>query len=95
MVRAEIISNQSVQDYIVELLEQEIPGIEYTLIPDIQGKGGKTKKLGDSIWAELNFVLFTYVNEEDAKKIKAIILAVRKHFPKEGLSLFFTKGELV
>ena len=95
MIRAEIISNQSVQDFIVELLEAEIPDIQYTLIPDIQGKGGKTKKLGDAIWAELNFVLFTYVEEEDAKKIKAIVNAVRKRFPKEGITLFFAKGELI
>ena len=46
--RAEIISNQSVQDDIIELLEQEIEGIQYTVLPDAQGRGGKAKKLGDS-----------------------------------------------
>ena len=36
--RIEIVSNQSVQDEIIELMEQEIPEIEYTLIPTVQGR---------------------------------------------------------
>ena len=90
MYRAEIISNQSVQDDIVELLEAEIPGVQYTIV-DVQGRGGHSKILGDSTWTEMNFDLFTYVNEENAKKIKAIVAAVINHFPKEGISLFFTE----
>ena len=93
MYRAEIISNQSVEDDIVELLEEELPQIQYTIIPDCQGRGSKTKKLGDTVWPEMNFTLFTYVDLEDAKKIKAIIQAVRQKFPSEGISLFFTKCE--
>jgi len=90
--RAEIISNQSVQDDIVELLEQEIEGIQYTVIPDAQGRGGKSKKLGDTVWPEMNFVLFCYVDLEGAKKIKAIFNAVKEKFPQEGISLFFAEG---
>lgn len=37
--RAEIISNQSVQDDILELLEQEIPGIQYTVYQILMGAG--------------------------------------------------------
>lgn len=92
LYRAEIISNQSVQDDIVELLEQEIKNIQYTIIPDAQGKGMSSKKLGDTTWPEMNFILFTYVNEADAKKVSAIIKAVKARFPKEGISVFFTEG---
>ena len=92
LYRAEIISNQSVQDDITELLEQEIPGIEYTVIPEIHGRGVRTKKLGDTVWPEMNFVLFTYVEEEAAKKIKTIVEGLKKRFPNEGISLFFTKA---
>lgn len=88
--RAEIISNQSVQDDVIELMEQEIPGIEYTVITDVQGSGNHSKKMGDSVWPEMNFDLFTYVDESSAKKIKAIIQAVKEKFPQEGISLFFT-----
>ncbi len=91
--RAEIISNQSVMDDVTELLEAEIPDFEYTMIPECHGKGLNTKKLGDTIWPEMNFVLFSYVSLEEAKKIKEIISRLCQRFPKEGISLFFTKVE--
>ncbi len=93
MYRAEIISNQSVQEDIIELLEQELPSIQYTLIPEIHGRGGRTKKLGDTVWPEMNFILFAYVEKEAALKIKAVVEAVKQRFPNEGISLFFTKAE--
>ena len=92
LYRAEIISNQSVQEDIVERLEKALPSIEYTVIPEIHGRGQRTKKLGDTVWPEMNFVLFTYVEEEAACKIKEIVEAVKQRFPNEGISLFFTKG---
>ena len=93
LYRAEIISNQSVQEDITELLEKEIPSIQYTVIPEIHGRGMRTKKLGDTIWPEMNFVLFSYVEKEDAVKVKEVVEAVKKRFPNEGISLFFTKAE--
>lgn len=90
--RAEIISNQSVQEDITELLEQEIPEIQYTVFPDVQGRGIHSKKLGSAAWPEQNFVLYAYIDKAGAKKIKAIIRAVKQKFPNEGISLFFTKG---
>ena len=59
-------------------MEQEIPEIEYTLIPTVQGRGRSSKKLGDTTWPEQNFVLFAYVEKEVALKVKAIISAVKK-----------------
>ena len=93
MFRAEIISNQSVQEDIIERLEKEIPSIEYTVIPELHGRGIRTKKLGDTIWPEMNFVLFTYIDDDNAQKIKEVVADVKKRFPKEGISLFFTKAE--
>ncbi len=93
--RAEIISNQSVEDDIIELLEQEIPEIEYTVLPVTHGRGARAKKLGSTVWPEQNFVLFTYVSREEALKIQAIIRAVKQKFPGEGISVFFSKSELV
>ena len=93
MYRAEIVSNQSVQDDITERLEKEIPDIQYTLIPEVQGRGLKTKKLGDTVWPEMNFILFAYIEDGDAKKVKDVIAQVKERFPNEGISLFFTKGE--
>ena len=93
MYRVEIISNQSVQEDITELLEKELPSIQYTLIPEVQGRGLRTKKSGDTIWPEMNFVLFAYVEKEAAVKIKEVVAAVKERFPNEGISLFFTKAE--
>ena len=93
LYRAEIISNQSVQEDITERLEEAIPSIEYTVIPEIHGRGMRTKKLGDTVWPEMNFVLFTYVEKEDALKVKEVVTAVKERFPNEGISLFFTKAE--
>ena len=93
LYRAEIISNQSVEEDITERLEKEIPSIQYTVIPEIHGRGGRTKKLGDTVWPEMNVVLFSYVEKEAALKVKEVVEAVKERFPNEGISLFFTKAE--
>ena len=93
LYRAEIISNQSVEEDIIERLEKEVRSVQYTVIPEIHGRGGRTKKLGDTVWPEMNFVLFSYVEKEDALKVKAVVEAVKERFPNEGISLFFTKAE--
>lgn len=88
--RAEIIANQSVQDDIIDLLEENVENIEYTVIPGVMGKGSHSKKLGDTVWPELNFILFVYTDSQGAEKITEIIKEVKARFPKEGISLFFT-----
>lgn len=93
MIRAEIISNQSVQEDIIEALEREINGIEYTVIPEIFGRGKRTKKLGDTIWPEMNFLLFTYVEDSDAIQIKNLVEKMKERFPNEGISVFFVRAE--
>ena len=90
--RAEIISNQSVEDDIIERLEENIPDIQYTILNDVHGKGLKARKMGSAAWPEQNFILYAYVDADAARKIKAMIEEVKVKFPKEGISLFFTKG---
>lgn len=93
MYRVEIIANQSVQDDIIESLEENIPNFLYTTIPLVTGRGKKTYKLGTSSWPEVNFALFAYIEKADAQKVKAIIKAVKKQFPDEGIKLFFVKAK--
>lgn len=93
--KVEIISNQSIQDDIIELLEQEISDIQYTILPECHGSGAESKKLGDMTWPEMNFILFSYVDYEKAKKIKKIMEAIKQKFPKEGISWFFSKSEIL
>jgi hypothetical protein len=93
MYKAEIISNQSIQDNIIELLNERIKDFQYTIIPEVYGSGINTKKFGDTVWPEMNFVMFAYVEKEEAKLIKKTIDELKKRFPREGISVFFTKSE--
>lgn len=93
--RAEIISNQSVMEDIVECLENEITNFEYTIIENAQGSGISTKKLGNTVWPEMNFILFVYTDLENAKKIKDVMEKLKAKYPREGMNCFFTKSEVL
>jgi len=88
MKRLEIIASESVQSEVVAALRKAVPRIEYTLILDAHGVGRKTHKEGTNVWPELNFVLFSYLDDEDAKSAIAALDGVRKRFPGEGISAF-------
>lgn len=94
MYRAEIIANQSVQDDIIEILEEHIPNIMYTIIPLVNGKGRDNYKLGSSTWPETNFLLLSYIEDSDKPKVSAIVKAVKEKFRDEGIKLFFVKAEI-
>jgi len=93
--RAEIISNQSVMEDIIECLQNVIPDFEYTIIENAQGSGLSSKKLGNTVWPEMNFILFTYTDLENAKKIKDTMETLKAKYPREGMNCFFTKGEIL
>ena len=93
MTRCEIIANQSVQDEIVSLMEEHIPGVLYTIIPTVVGRGKASYKMGSSTWPETNFVLISYIEDEHVGKMKAIVKAVKERFKGEGTKLFLVKAE--
>ncbi|MBO6176174.1 MAG: hypothetical protein J6O39_01340 [Treponema sp.] len=93
MYRAEIIANQSVQDDIIEVLEENIPGILYTTVPLVTGRGKSSYKLGTSTWPETNFLMISYIEDEEKAAVKKIIAAVKEKFPDEGIKVFFVKSE--
>ena len=93
MYRMEIIANKSVQEDIQETLEQYISGILYTTVPLVYGRGGDDYKLGTSTWPETNFILVTYVEDNQIEIVKACIKAVKKKFKNEGIKLFAVKAE--
>lgn len=86
--RVEIIANQSVQEEILGGIETAIPGVLYTMIPVVHGKGSEDRKLGTSTWPETNFLLITYVSASDEDKIMHEVENVRKKFPTEGIAIF-------
>ncbi len=93
MYRAEIIANQSVQDDIIEALEDHIPDILYTVLPLVHGRGGSDRKLGSTTWPESNFVLFSYVPDDAVPVVRAVVTAIKQKFPDEGIKLFFVHAE--
>jgi len=86
--RCEIIANQSVEDDMIDLLEEHIEGIQYTLNEEIYGRGTRSRKLGTTTWPEMNFVLYTYVCSDNLTSVQAVVEAVQKKFPGEGVQLF-------
>lgn len=88
MIRIEIIANQSVQEDIVENLEQVIPGFLYTIIPLANGRGKKTYKLGTVTWPETNFILLAYADDELEKTVAHVVRYIKLKFPEEGIKLF-------
>ena len=93
MTRCEIIANQSVQDEIVSLMEEHIPGVLYTIIPTVVGRGKNSYKMGNGTWPETNFILVSYIEDENVAMMKAIIKAVKERFTGEGIKLFLVKAE--
>ena len=93
MYRAELFSNQSVQDDIIEVLEENIAGIQYTIVPVVYGRGESDYKLGTTTWPETNFMLISYVEDKDVPMLKAAVAAVKAKFADEGIKCFISKVE--
>jgi hypothetical protein len=85
MKRLEVIANQSVRDEFMEELERALPSVEYTLVPIVHGKGKRKRKLGTRTWPETNFLILSYLEENDAKKAEEVVRAIVRRFPAEGV----------
>ena len=92
MVRIEIVANKSVEDDITQTLERYVQGILYTKIPLAYGRGGDDRKLGNTTWPETNFVLTSYVCDDQLATVKSVIRGVKRKFPSEGIKLFALKA---
>lgn len=87
-LRVEIFANRSVQEDLFERLAKKNLATHYTFIPEIQGVGHSGPRRGDHVWPEENFALITYVDEEEAREIKAAVEDLREFFPSEGITFF-------
>lgn len=87
-VQAGIVANQSVEDDIIETLEQAVPDIRYTIIPTVNGRGGDNYKLGTATWPEQNFMMIAYMKRKNVATVSAAVRMLKKKFPKEGIKLF-------
>ena len=88
MKRLELIANRSVESEIVEALEKNIKDFFYTLLPQINGRGKTKYRMGTATWPELNFLLISYLEDDDAIKAQEAVRAVKEQFPNEGIKMF-------
>jgi len=88
MYRVEIIANYSVQDDIINALEDSIENFYYSIIPTVHGRGRRKRKLGTVSWPEENFILFSYIEKNNFKIIKQEITKLKNKFQTEGIKLF-------
>ena len=88
MKRMELIANRSVENEIISALEENIQDLYFTMLPQVHGRGKTKYRLGTATWPEMNFLLISYLNEEDAAKAEAVVLSLKKQFPGEGIKFF-------
>ena len=92
MIRVEVVGNRSVQeDFFDRLAEGEV-GQHHTLFPEVQGVGISGPRQGDHVWPEENFVFFAYVEREEARAIKEIVMELQEVFSGEGITFFATEA---
>lgn len=88
MKRIEIFGNRSVQDDLVAQLDEALPDFYFTLVPLAHGVGSSKPRMGTAIWPEENFILIVYDEESRIERIKDIVDALKKRYPREGIRCF-------
>ncbi len=88
MKRIEIIANRSVQDNLIDSLEEAIPDFYYTVMPLVHGRGRQQRRLGTATWPEENFLILAYVSDADADTARNVVAGIKTRFPKEGVKIF-------
>jgi hypothetical protein len=87
MKRLEIIANSSVEASLFEAFAERGAAQYYTKVPVVHGVGCSGPRMGDHVWPEENFLLIIYCEEQEARRIREAIDAVKARFPEEGLKL--------
>jgi hypothetical protein len=93
MKRMELMANKSVEKEIISALEAGILDFYYTLFPMVHGRGKMQYRLSTPTWPETNFLLISYLDDQDTETAKAVVAEIKSHFPKEGIKLFFLNGD--
>jgi hypothetical protein len=88
MIRIEIIANHSVEENILDAMQELEVGKFYTNYPGVYGVGSAGPRMGDAIWPEENFALVIWCDEEEARGIDRAVAQVKVRFPDEGIKIF-------
>jgi hypothetical protein len=90
MKRMELMANKSVEEEIIGALEAGVHDFYYTLLPLVHGRGKTQYRLSTPTWPETNFLLISYVDDEDAGMAKAVVVEIKKRFSNEGIKTLFS-----
>ena len=93
MRRVEVIANRSVQEELIEALEQALPDFFYTVVPVVHGRGRQKRRLGTATWPEENFLLLAYVRDEDRAAVGDAVAGIKRKYPKEGIKVFSSPAD--
>ena len=94
MTRFDIITNQSVEMDLLDFLDEAVPGIYYTLLPGVRGRGRQGVRRGDPIWPEKNALIIIFAeNDENAQAVARAVRVLKKQFPAEGIKMFTSRIE--
>uniref|UniRef100_A0A7C3I1T9 Nitrogen regulatory protein P-II n=1 Tax=Gracilinema caldarium TaxID=215591 RepID=A0A7C3I1T9_9SPIR len=88
MIRLELFANRSVEEDLFDAFAKVGVVKHYTKIPVVHGVGSSGPRMGDAIWPEENFALIIWCEEEEGRRIAAVVEAVKQRFPHEGIKLF-------
>jgi len=89
MKRMVLIANPSIENEIINALEEKIIEFNYNIFPQKHGKGKSRYRLEKTTSYEMEFFLVSYLYDENAVKARKAIYKVREHFPREVIKLYF------
>ncbi len=85
MRRVEIVGNHSVEQDMLDLLQERLPDLFWTKVPSVQGRGNNGYKLGDGVWPEENFLFFSICGETEETILRQIVADIQLRHPTEGI----------
>ena len=91
-VRIEIICSQALEEDFTEEFKKAKAGLKFTKINPVMGAGNSNPHLGDSVWPQLNLMYIIYCDQDEAEKIKEIVVKLRKLYITEGIACFISSG---
>ncbi|GMO63620.1 MAG: hypothetical protein Ta2A_10810 [Treponemataceae bacterium] len=92
-IRLELTMSQAIEDDFLTDVDFAVPGIKYTQIADVAGRGYSVPKLGSAIWPQLNTMFIIYCTEEEAERVFSVVKGLRKRYADEGFACFKSEAE--
>lgn len=90
--RIDLIFSQALEEDFVEQFELNKIS-RYTIIPIAKGKGYSQPKLGTVVWPQLNTMIMTVCDDDDAVKVRRVVTTLRQKYKTEGIACFIGQAQ--